>query len=145
MTDTQQEANDVVETSQLNEEDARASIRDLLDKNNGPSEADINNMKEQYGEVFVQAMSETEVYIFRPLMREEFRVLQARLQDPQGGMDQLAYEEEVCRACTLWPGPAALGKSLATRGGTASSLAEAIAQNSNFFNPQQIGLLVAKL
>ena len=125
--------------------DPRASLRDLLDRNGGPSEADCERLKEQFGEVLVFASSEDEVYLFRPLLREEFRALQAKLNDPQNNMDQLSYEEDVCKVCVLWPSLAELTKNLELRGGTASSLAEAIAQNSNFFNPQQIGLLVAKL
>ena len=127
------------------EEDPRQTIRNMLNDNNGPSDADIDVLKEQYGEVYVTAMSETEMYIIRALMREEFRALQARLQDPQSEMDQLDYEEEVCKVCVLWPDQTILMKNLEMRGGTASSLAEAVAQNSNFFNPQQVGLLVAKL
>lgn len=125
--------------------DPRATIRDLLDRNHGPSEVDIERLKQQYGEVFVSAFSETEVYVWRPLMREEFRLLQAKLQDPQSDLDQLDYEEEVCKVCVLWPDMVTLTRSLEKKGGTASSLAEQIAQNSNFFNPQQAGLLVAKL
>lgn len=123
----------------------QVSLIDLLKKAGGPSEADIENLKQQYGDVFVSAFSDEEVYVWRSLMRDEFRILQLRLQDPDDDIDQLTYEEEVCRTCVLWPDAATLNSGLARKGGTASTLAEQVAQQSNFFNPQQAALLVAKL
>lgn len=125
-------------------EQEELSLQDLLDAAGGPSQAEIEQLKEQYKEVFISGFSETELYVWRPLMRSEYRNLQLQLNNPERPMDQLQYEEQICAACVLWPKQSAADFAQA-KGGTASSLAEQIMQNSNFFNPQQVSMLVQKL
>ncbi len=126
------------------EEDEVTSLNQLLEKNGGPTEAEVEELKAKYKEVFISAFSETELYVWRPLMRDEFRQLQLLLNNPESPMDQLQYEELICESCVIWPKKTANDFAEA-KGGTATSLAEQIMQNSNFFNPQQVSMLVQKL
>lgn len=118
-------------------------ITDLIKNVSGPSTAEIEKFKAAHGDVFVYAFSDTELYIFRALKRNEFRDLQTQLMDPKNNMDQLTYEEAICSKCVLWP---AVDKDhfAKSKGGTATSLAEQIMMNSNFTGPQSVAL-VAKL
>jgi hypothetical protein len=126
------------------EEEEVTSLSQLLEKNDGPTEAQVEELKQKFGEVFISAFSETELYVWRPLMRDEFRTLQLMLNNPDAPMDQLQYEEKICETCVLWPSKTA-AEFASAKGGTATSLAEQIMQNSNFFNPQQVSMLVQKL
>lgn len=137
-------------TEEVNQPEAQVesqpqeSIGTLLEKLGGPSSAEIDTWKAQYGEVFVSAFSREEVYVWRPLRRNEFRSLQLDMANPEKRMDQFDYEEAIAITCTLWPKLSseyfAKGK-----GGTATSLTEQIMQNSNFFTPQQAAAFVMKL
>lgn len=120
------------------------SIYDLLADIGGPSEAQVERWKQQHGQVLVTALAPDRIFVWRRLTRKEYRLMQAALQNPDAKIDQFMYEEMLVKACTLWPilndqsfedGP----------GGTPSTLAEQIMQNSDFFNPVQASALVMKL
>lgn len=122
------------------------TLKDVLSKYEGaPSQEQIDSWKTQFGEVFVSGFSETDLYIWRPLGRQEYRQLQAATQDPQNQIDQFRYEEMVCEQCVVWKS----NKSFTTwqngKAGTCSTLLEQIMQNSNFMTPQAASMLVAKL
>lgn len=104
-----------------------------------PSQADIDNWKVKYGDVYTSAFSETEVYIWRSLMRPEFVDLQTRAGTEQ--WTQTKIEESTCALCVLWP-----VKNWSTvKAGTPSTLSEQIMQNSNFLAPHVAAQFVAKL
>lgn len=118
------------------------TIQMLIENLDGPGEEQITAWKAKYGEVFVTAISEDEVFIWRALKRREYRELQIKQANPENQMDQLAYEEAVCSVCVLWPTDM---KYAEEKGGLATTLAEQIMQNSDFFNPAQAAALVVKL
>ena len=120
------------------------SIGVLLKRLGGPGPTEIDAWKAQYGEAFVSAFSSTEVYVWRPLKRHEYRNLQLDLANPEKKMDNFDYEEAICVTCSLWPKLTA-GFFANAKGGTPTSLAEQVMQNSNFFSPQQAASFVMKL
>lgn len=120
------------------------TLQELILQLGGPDAAQIDLWKQKHGDVLVSAFSETEIFIIRALLRHEYRALQLKLTDPALKMDQFDYEEAVAKTCTLWPDPNTNPAAL-QKGGTATTLAEQIMQNSNFFNPQQAATLVMKL
>lgn len=124
---------------------AEPTVKDLLVSLNGPDQVQIEEWKKQFGEVFVSAFSEAEVYIWRPLKRDEFRQLQEAQADPEQMMTQLDYEEAVCSVCVLWSSANATATGANSKGGTASTLAENIMSNSNFWAPQQAAAYTAQL
>lgn len=110
-----------------------------------PKPEDIEAWKVKFGDVFVSGFSPTELYIWRPIRRGEWRSLQARMADPEQKVDQLRWEEMVCEQCVLWPTTNTDFWSDPSKAGTPSSLSEQILQNSNFLSPQQAAMLVQKL
>lgn len=127
-----QEVNEVA--GEVSPEDQIKALVEMLSKLSGPSQAQIEQWKQAHGDVLVSAFSDTEVYLIRPLKRGEFKELQLQLVNPEVKMDQLAYEEAICAKCVLWPQLPENHFSV-TKGGTATTLAEQIMQNSNFMTP----------
>lgn len=120
------------------------SVAVLLQRLGGPDSTQIDAWKAQYGEVFVSAFSREEIYVWRALRRHEYRAMQLDLSNPEKKMDNFDYEEAICIATTLWPKLSA-GFFASAKGGTPTSLAEQVMQNSNFFSPQQAAAFVMKL
>lgn len=122
---------------------AQPGLAEMLEGLPGaPDKATIEAWKAGYGEIFVSGFSPTELYVWRPISRKEHRQLQMALQQSNGEIDQLKYEEMVCETCVLYPKGLKWEES---KGGTATTLSEQIFQNSNFINPQQASMLVVKL
>jgi len=121
------------------------SFVDLLQNFEGsPDQAQIDGWKSEFGDVFCSAFSETELFIWRPLNRQEWREHQLMMAQAEGQVDPFALEEEMVGKCMLWmSGP---GKqSLATKAGSATTLHEQLLQNSNFVDPRLASNLVVKL
>lgn len=116
-------------------------LKELLDDfPNRPSPAEIDTMKSKHGSVFLSALNDDEVFIFRPLTRKEHRSLNAQVSEGKLAPD--AFEETVVKTCLLW---ASLTDSLDSKAGTLPSLFEQVMQNSNFLAPQLLSNLVTKL
>ena len=109
-----------------------------------PTPTQIESWKAQFDEVFVSGFSEEELFVWRPVFRPEYLLLQRKATDPQtGAVDQARFETLVCDTCVLYN---STKRSVAEgKAGTASVLAEQILQNSNFIPAQMAMLLVAKL
>ncbi len=133
------------ETSQEVQEEQGPNLASLL-KNfaNAPDETPIENWKQVHGEVLCSGMSETELYIWRPLTRSEFASMQAAAMQAEQQATNLEHEEKVVNQCVLWatePGQ----KALQSKAGTLTTLHEQIMQNSNFVDPRMASALVIKL
>jgi hypothetical protein len=109
----------------------------------GPNKDQLEDWKQQFGEVLVSGFSATELFVFRPLSRGEFTNLQAHLAQTEG-VSQLDVEEKICDACVLWASEKALA-SLTTKAGTLTTLHEQIMQASNFMDPRYAGSFVVRL
>jgi hypothetical protein len=108
-----------------------------------PTQLQLEEWKQQFGEVCVSGFSQTELFIFRPLSRGEFTNLQAHLAQSEG-VSQLEVEEKICDACVLWASEPALA-SLKNKAGTLTTLHEQIMQQSNFVDPRFAGTFVVRL
>jgi hypothetical protein len=111
----------------------------LSDFSNAPSSDDIEKMKAKHGDVFVSALSDDEIFIFRALTRKEHRDLNTKI--AEGKLPAENFDDEVVGTCLLWKSV----KDLDSKGGTVPSLLEQIMQNSNFLPPQLLSQLVTKL
>jgi hypothetical protein len=126
------------------EEKKEPTLRDILDALPGaPSEEQIEEWKQEHGEVFCSGLSTTEIYVFRPVSRQEFVAQQMQLAQAQDAT-QFHAEEMVVESCLLWGSDDGM-KSLQTKAGSLSTLHEQIMQNSNFVNPSVASALVIKL
>lgn len=105
----------------------------------GPTADDIEGYKLKHGDVYISAMSEDEVFIFRAVKRVEWRDLQVKLS--QGELDALSQEELLVKICVLWSSVT----SLESKAGTVATLSEQIMQNSNFMSPAAAASLVGRL
>lgn len=111
---------------------------------NSPSKDQVNKWKETYGEVFCSGFSETELFIWRSLNREEHVEMQIQLSQAQEPITAFQVEEHIVSKCILWksdPGDLALK----SKAGSFSTLHEQILQNSNFMNPAMASQLVIRL
>lgn len=115
-------------------------VRGLLARFEGaPEAATVEGWKGQFGDVFVSAFSNDEIFIFRSLRRNEYADLQDKV--ASGEMSPLAQEEATVNTCLLWTSV----KDLSAKAGTIPTLLEQILQNSNFIPPQLAAQFVAKL
>lgn len=132
-----------VATEAKETEQPGSGLAELLKKFDGsPTSEMIEGWKVKYGEIFVSGFSESDLYVWRPVSRKEWRDLQAKTQNQEAPITQLDFEEMVCDTCVLWKSNAV---ALANKGGTASTLHEQILQNSNFMTPQAASMFVARL
>ena len=120
-------------------------IADVLKKlPDAPPQSQIDQWKNQFGDVFVSGFSETEIYVWRALNRLEYKQLQAQLTDPEARVDELRYQEQICERCVLWPKLDPQYWAI-SKAGTPSTLAEQVMLQSNFVAPNIAAMLVAKL
>lgn len=129
---------------QSEEKDVQKELSGYLsDFPGAPSKEEVEQLKQQYGEVLCSGFSDTELFIWRPITRAEFISLQAEL-TKQEGATQFDLEENTVKLCLLWSsleGSAALEN----KAGSLPTLHEQIMQNSNFMNPAMASALVIKL
>jgi hypothetical protein len=64
----------------------------------GPLESSVEGWKKQYGTVYMTEVDADTAYIWRVLLRSEFRALMANEDD-----DLLSREDRICDTCVLWP------------------------------------------
>ncbi|MHA2063332.1 MAG: hypothetical protein ACXABY_03005 [Candidatus Thorarchaeota archaeon] len=109
-----------------------------------PDPTQIEQWKQQYGEVFCSGFSPTELVVWRPIARKEFSDLQAEFAKAQTPVTQMDIEEKVVGLCSLWLSEPA-SQALARKAGSFTTLHEQILSNSNFMDPGVASALVIKL
>ena len=138
-------------TTEKKEEEVQTEEKDIQKELGGylsdfpgaPTKEEIEQFKQQHGEVLCSGFSDTELFIWRPITRVEFIRLQAELAK-QEGATQFDLEESTVRCCLLWA--SAEGQiALDNKAGSLPTLHEQIMQNSNFMNPAMASALVIKL
>lgn len=122
----------------------------LIAKNfpDAPNAEQTKAWKAQYGEVFAIGLSDIEVFIWRPIRYQEYKMLKNSLLDakqksPELDVDSL-FDEKLCEKCILWPRIVPEWGTL-TKAGNIPVLAEMIRESSNFINPAAAVRLVRKL
>jgi len=108
------------------------------EKKNKPAQSQIDAWKQQFGEVFLIAFDEDEMYVWRPINRLEYK------QMIQSVQNEAAFQEAMVQKCVLWPniGPEWLAGGKA---GTIPTLHAVILEGSNFLEPAMAVTLVRKL
>ena len=109
----------------------------------GPSEADLEKLKQTVGDIYVLPFSDTEAYIWRPLKRFEYKqVVQSIAQTRQAHLEkgsnppdlEQAMEDMVVQRCVVWPKVTADHLQFGNAG-TIPTLYEAIMRASHFVPP----------
>ena len=138
----------VTPEAQETQEEQAPDIADFLSAFPGaPTHDQINQWKATYGEVLCSGFSDTELYIWRPLSRQEFLEIQQEVrQAAQAGQQagDAEIELRIVGICTLWasdPGR----KALDSKGGSISTLHEQIMLSSNFLPSNVAVNMVIKL
>lgn len=108
------------------------------DKDNRPPQADIDAWKQQFGEVFLIAFDEDDMYVWRPINRLEYKQLIQNVQN------EAAFQEAIVQKCVLWPNVGATWMS-GGKAGTIPTLHAVIMEGSNFLEPAMAVTLVRKL
>lgn len=63
-----------------------------------PVEKDVRQWKNKYGKIYISTiLDETDVYVWRPILRQEWRALQAK------GGDSYDHAEALLEKCLLFP------------------------------------------
>jgi len=104
-----------------------------------PSDEMIEQWKGQFGDnIFMLALDEDEMYVWRPLTRHEYKQLLQEVQHEQ------AFMEQIVQRCVIWPSitPEWLAGG---KGGTVPTLHGVIMEGSNFLAPEVAMSLVRKL
>ena len=109
-----------------------------------PDKAQLETWKQQYGEILCSGFSDTELFVFRPMRRDEFVNLQTVISQAQEPISQFDVEDKIVRTCTMWASPAGL-ECLENKAGSLSTLHEQILQVSNFMNPALAASFVVRL
>jgi hypothetical protein len=109
-----------------------------------PDSAQLEQWKQMHGETLCSGLSETELFVFRPITREEFVNLQAYVAQMKDQIDNFEVEVKIVETCVLWASPQGV-ESLTKKAGTYSTLHEQILQTSNFMNPAYVSQFVIKL
>ena len=136
---------ETTETENIEIESPSKSLAAILSEfPQSPTETNIENWKENHGEVYCSGFSEEELVVWRPINRREFVKLQETVQTSGQAVSNFDLEEEVVQKCILWTSPKAK-IALEHKAGSLSTLNEQIMQNSNFVNPQMASALVVKL
>ncbi len=110
----------------------------------GPGQEHIDRWKAQYGQVYALALTAdlSEAFIFRAIMRTEWKDLQSRIQTAAVQGIQLDMEEEVCKQFVLWPNMLAVAN---VKAGSYATVCGAIMEVSNFVPPQVVERLIQAL
>lgn len=109
-----------------------------------PNKDQLDKWKAEHGEIFCSGLSATELFIFRPVKRQEFVEMQLALAQATEPVTQYQVEENTVQKCVLWASPGGLS-ALKLKAGTLSTLNEQVLQNSNFVTPAMASALVIKL
>jgi hypothetical protein len=114
-----------------------------------PSEDAIAEMKANHGDIFVSAVDDDMMFLFRSLTRLEYLGIRKELNEhavavqegkaePRDGL----FEERVVETCMLW---GSKPETLETKAGTLEMLFEQVMANSNFVNAATAVSMVVKL
>lgn len=117
----------------------------------GPTEADINRWKQEFGEnaIYVTAFTEHDVYVYTYLRRKKWQQIKTAMANVAKTNPNVDIEEEtrykVLQYTILWPRPLSLEFLYEARGGILDSLFEVIMANSAFLPVQQAMMLTTQL
>lgn len=135
-----------VETRQTATEDteSRSEGRDQILQDfekipDKPTPQQIAAWKQQYGDVYLFGFRAEEIYVWRPLLRLEYRQLRSN-----SSITEDLLKEEIVRRCVLWPRLAPEFMSVC-KAGTIDTLFEVIMHGSNFVDPILAVELVRRL
>ena len=148
--DQQEEAKEEIKVGDQNDTPEEAMLEEmpvpdvysiLQELPGAPNQEQIDRWKTQT-EVFTSILSETDVYIWRPVNWHEYKQLQKSSAEH---MDNPSYfDEQLVYKCVLWP--KLMPENLpALKGGTIPTLSQQIMGGSNFIPPAVAMELVAKL
>jgi hypothetical protein len=134
------DSQDTPEEEEKDEKDRPDPVMTAWDEHKKrPSDADIQAFKDRFGDnIYMIALDEDEMYVWRPLTRHEYKALLQNVQHEQ------VFMEQIVQKCVLWPTVTpewvAGGK-----GGTIPTLHAVIMEGSNFLAPEVAMSLVRKL
>lgn len=95
---------------------------------NGPSQAQIDEWKNKYGDIYVATFGENEKYIYRPIRRMEYKQVLELNVSPD---NKTFAEEKVAQMCVVWPILDPI-KVPTSKAGVISTLVDLIMAASNF-------------
>ena len=101
----------------------------------GPTYDMLADWKSRYKEEVYMTDFNTQVFIWRPLRRSEYKTMQ-RAQ----GTDEFYNEESVCRTCVLWPENYANQERAFGKAGIPTLLSQLILEQSGFTRPATVRL-----
>jgi hypothetical protein len=118
-------------------------IYDYIESVGGPSKQDVEDYKARQGNLYALPINENEVYLYRPLKRNEWNQLQTMFAKA-ANLSEDARQEKIVLTCLVWP---RLSEEDLQNddAGVLPSLYEAIMYSSKFMPTQMIINLVSRL
>ena len=132
----------------VTEEQEAPDLKKFLEALDGaPTEEQVRGWKVSFGDTFCSGFTDTELYIWRPVSRDEWLVLQNEAIAARQAGTQIPDSEveiRVVEACILWTSDDGRA-ALRNKAGTVSTLNEQIMLNSNFLPTAMAASMVIKL
>lgn len=135
-----QEEKDLLAKIHKKQEEQDFVIQTFKELATRPSDDEIEQMKQQVGDVYLMSLSEHENFVFRPLKRLEWRALMQKTQK----LDEGKKSEAIVMKATMWPRLDQQKINVLTAGAI-DSARDMILQVSNFISPDMAMQLVRKL
>lgn len=114
------------------EEEAKVIIEEAVEVEEvlfpgGPSIAQVDAWKEQFGQIFMTEVDDDDAFIWRVLNRKEFKEIMKL-----DNADAMYREERVCERCILWPEGYSFEAMSNGKAGAPTILAEQVMEKSGF-------------
>lgn len=133
---------EAAQEAQAAKEDQPKGIKELLAEMPGaPSQAQINEWKAQHGAVYVSPFSESEMYIWRPVLYGEFQKLRMNKHLVE---DETKLQEHIVTRAVLWPNIDPIRMQV-SRAGLVPTMYSIILQGSHFLPIDLAMSLVSEL
>jgi len=140
MGDLTEEEKELLKKIQKKQMDQDYILQTFKELENRPSDDQIEEFKQQVGDVYLLSLSESENFVFRPLRRLEWRTLMQRI----AKLDDMKKAEAVVMKGCLWPKLDQQNINVLTAGAI-ETMRDMILQVSNFMPPETALQLVRKL
>jgi hypothetical protein len=108
---------------------------------NAPGPDQVTAWKQMYGDIYLMAFEQDEIYVIRAIRRLEYKQLSSMIKDNQQAD---AFQEQIVSKCLLWP-QMDVTWSAGCKAGTIPTLFEVIMEHSNFLSPQLAIQMTRKL
>lgn len=123
--------------------DLLMELLEYIEDSSKPSISLIQQWKANYPAVYFSTIIGDDLYIWRPIMRQEYKQMMIQYMESDS-MNQFMLEEQYVKKCLLYP-KLELGTLATKEAGVISTLSDQILYKSGFMNKELAYTLIKKL